>query len=50
MPLNLESDYTTKLCFPLLLFLNLKPLENGGINAEKYNKMGAKTAANSDCR
>ena len=36
MTINIHSEFTTIVCVPLvlLLFLNLKPLENGGTNAE----------------
>ena len=40
IPINLQSDYSAIGCFSLLIFFNLKPLENGSKNAEKYHKMG----------
>ena len=44
------SILSTIFCFPLLLFLNLDPLENGGKTAEKYHKMGNKNAIIPGCR
>ena len=38
MPINLTSDYTTIICFPLLLFLNLKPLETGAVMPKNKTK------------
>ena len=46
MLINLPSEYTTIVAFHFYYFLNLNPLENGGKNSEKYNKMENKVAEN----
>ena len=41
---------STIVSFPLLLFLNLEPLENGRKSADNFHKMGTTNAITSGCR